>query len=155
MLAALADDLNTAGAITALHDLARAGDAAGLKASAQMIGLLGDGMGDWIGEKEHWLQSEPRDGGTNLSDVDLSLTQIDVQQWLGDLLGAHFEARQNMDYFRADEIRDGLSALGIPILIKKDGLPEIRFKDPAFAPSGDTALLWNGLHKLVTKVGLK
>ena len=48
VIAALADDLNTAGAIAALHDLARAGDAAGLKASAQMIGLLGDGMGDWL-----------------------------------------------------------------------------------------------------------
>ncbi|MBA4489361.1 cysteine--tRNA ligase [Paracoccus sp. S1E-3] len=50
VIAALADDLNTAGAIAALHDLARAGDAAGLKASAQMIGLLGDGMGGWLAE---------------------------------------------------------------------------------------------------------
>ncbi|MBL4808251.1 MAG: cysteine--tRNA ligase [Rhodobacteraceae bacterium] len=37
---ALADDLNTAGAIAALHALAREGDLSGLKASARFIGLL-------------------------------------------------------------------------------------------------------------------
>ncbi|MFN3642412.1 MAG: cysteine--tRNA ligase [Gemmobacter sp.] len=40
VLAALADDLNTAGAIAALHALAAAGDAAGLRASAMLLGLL-------------------------------------------------------------------------------------------------------------------
>lgn len=48
VIAALADDLNTAGAIAALHDLARAGDAAGLKASAGVLGLMGDELGGWI-----------------------------------------------------------------------------------------------------------
>ncbi|MFD1882457.1 cysteine--tRNA ligase [Paracoccus pacificus] len=48
VVAALADDLNTAGAIAAMHDLARAGDAAGLKASAQLLGLLDDAGGGWI-----------------------------------------------------------------------------------------------------------
>ncbi|WP_420344840.1 cysteine--tRNA ligase [Paenirhodobacter sp.] len=45
VIAALADDLNTAGAIAELHALA--GDPAVLKASAAMLGLLEDGMGDW------------------------------------------------------------------------------------------------------------
>ena len=44
---ALADDLNTAGALAALHAAAGAGDWAGLKASAGLLGLLQDGMGDW------------------------------------------------------------------------------------------------------------
>ena len=48
VIAALADDLNTAGAIVVLHDLAKAGDAAGLKASAGLLGLLDEGMGDWL-----------------------------------------------------------------------------------------------------------
>lgn len=39
VIAALADDINTPGAIAALHALASAGDAAGLKASAQVLGL--------------------------------------------------------------------------------------------------------------------
>ncbi|MGO4854664.1 cysteine--tRNA ligase [Phaeovulum sp. W22_SRMD_FR3] len=47
VIAALGDDLNTAGAIAALHELAGAGDLAGLKASAAMLGLLEDHMGDW------------------------------------------------------------------------------------------------------------
>jgi cysteinyl-tRNA synthetase len=44
--AALADDLNTAGALAALHLAAGQGDYAGLLASARMLGLLGEGMGD-------------------------------------------------------------------------------------------------------------
>ncbi|MDG2294228.1 MAG: cysteine--tRNA ligase [Paracoccaceae bacterium] len=44
---ALGEDLNTAGAITALHGLASKGDAAGLRASAELLGLLGNHMGDW------------------------------------------------------------------------------------------------------------
>ena len=47
VIAALADDLNTAGAIAALHELAGQGDAAGLLASARMLGLLGDDLGAW------------------------------------------------------------------------------------------------------------
>ena len=47
VLAALADDLNTAGAVAELHRLAAEGDAAALKGSAALMGLLGDGMGAW------------------------------------------------------------------------------------------------------------
>ena len=44
---ALSEDLNTSGAITALHALASKGDAAGLRASAGLLGLLGDDVGNW------------------------------------------------------------------------------------------------------------
>ena len=47
VIAALADDLNTAGAIAALHDLAGKGDGAGLLASARLLGLLGEDLGGW------------------------------------------------------------------------------------------------------------
>ncbi len=47
VVAALADDLNTAGAMAELHALAAAGDLAGLKASAGLMGLLQDDMGGW------------------------------------------------------------------------------------------------------------
>ena len=47
MVKALSEDLNTSGAITALHALASKGDAAGLRASAGLLGLLGDDMGNW------------------------------------------------------------------------------------------------------------
>ncbi len=47
VLDALADDLNTAGAIAEMHKLASAGDAASLLASANMVGLLTEDMGAW------------------------------------------------------------------------------------------------------------
>ena len=47
VLAALADDLNTAGAVAELHRLAAEGAVAALKGSAALMGLLGDGMGAW------------------------------------------------------------------------------------------------------------
>ncbi|MDF3854744.1 cysteine--tRNA ligase [Paracoccus sp. P2] len=48
VLAALADDLNTAGAIAALHEMAGQGDAPGLLAGARMLGLLTEELGGWI-----------------------------------------------------------------------------------------------------------
>ncbi|KPA22377.1 Cysteine--tRNA ligase [Shimia sp. SK013] len=47
IVAAVADDLNTAGAITELHRLASAGEAAELLAGAQMLGLLTGELGEW------------------------------------------------------------------------------------------------------------
>ncbi len=47
VVAALADDLNTAGAVAELHRLAAAGDAAALKGSAGLLGLLTDDLGGW------------------------------------------------------------------------------------------------------------
>ena len=47
LTAALADDLNTAGAIAVLHRLSSAGDAVALKGSAALLGLLESGMGAW------------------------------------------------------------------------------------------------------------
>lgn len=47
VLDALADDLNTAGALAAMHDLARAGDAAGLAGAADALGLLTPELGEW------------------------------------------------------------------------------------------------------------
>ncbi|MFN3847576.1 MAG: cysteine--tRNA ligase, partial [Paracoccaceae bacterium] len=48
LLSAVSDDLNTAGAIAVLHDLAREADWPGLIASARLLGVLEDGMGDWF-----------------------------------------------------------------------------------------------------------
>ncbi|MBF9050182.1 cysteine--tRNA ligase [Roseobacter sp. HKCCD9010] len=49
---ALADDLNTAGAVTELYRLATAGDAAGLLASARLMGLLTDELGAWFAAEQ-------------------------------------------------------------------------------------------------------
>ncbi|TYP69301.1 cysteinyl-tRNA synthetase [Stutzerimonas stutzeri] len=91
LIEALADDLNAAGAIAVLHDLAGRGDAGTLLASARMLGLLLPGMGDWA-------QADAGAAG-----------QIEA------LLAARLAARQARDFARADAIRDGFAAAGVEV----------------------------------------
>ncbi|MDB5666992.1 cysteine--tRNA ligase [Cypionkella sp.] len=48
LIDALSDDLNTAGAVTVLHELAASGNVSGLKASAAVLGLLTPEMSGWF-----------------------------------------------------------------------------------------------------------
>ena len=88
---ALADDLNTAGAMAVLHDLAGRGDGAGLAASARMLGLLLPDMGAW---------AEAGDDASVLIET---------------LLNARDAARKSRDFIRADAIRDGFAAAGVEV----------------------------------------
>ena len=85
VVAALSDDLNTHQALQVLHRLARANDGAGLKASAQLMGLLDNDMGDWVGVTtarhgdhysiemvENWLRS-----ARNKAMLTKSFTEVD------------------------------------------------------------------------------
>lgn len=90
LLAALGDDLNTAGAIAVLHGLANSGDAAGLKASAALLGLLDD---------EHdWTQRE---------------VAPQVAARIDALLLERASARKARDFARADALRDGFQRAGL------------------------------------------
>ncbi|MCE6958294.1 cysteine--tRNA ligase [Cereibacter sphaeroides] len=93
VLDAVADDLNTAGAIAELHRLAAAGDAARLKASARFIGLLEDGHGAWAVEGP-----DPRHA---------ALVEV--------VLAERSAARAARDFARADALRDGLVAAGVAV----------------------------------------
>lgn len=110
VLAALADDLNTAGAIAELHKLAAAGDAAGLKGSAAMLGLLSDAMGDWA----------------TAADADLSA--------YGDALAAaRAAAMETKDFSGVDAMKSMLLAAGVEVRMSKAGVeltPKPEF-DPA------------------------
>ena len=97
VVAALSDDLNTAGAIAALHDLARAGDGGALKASAGLLGLLGDGQGDWL-------------RGQTDADVDLHLHR------LRDLL---LRARAEKNYAESDRLKKALEEQGFAVQFVK------------------------------------
>ncbi|MFN3614647.1 MAG: cysteine--tRNA ligase [Rubrimonas sp.] len=94
VLDALADDLNIPGALAELHRLAAEGDAGGLRASAAVLGLLGDGMGGWTAAPEAG-EAGPR---------------IDA------LLAARAEARAAKDFARADAIRNALDAAGVVVM---------------------------------------
>lgn len=100
VVAALADDLNTAGAIAALHALARGGKAAELKASAALLGLLTDDLAGW---------------------ADAQSVSGDVAGLVEALLEARKQARAAKDFTRADALRDGFAAAGVLVKDTAEG----------------------------------
>jgi cysteinyl-tRNA synthetase len=110
-LAALEDDLNTPRALAALFELAReanratdpatrAGLAARLRASGELLGVLG-------AEPEAWFKSAPAAG----------LSNADIER----LLGERRDARARRDFAAADRIRQELTAAGVSIEDGPDG----------------------------------
>ena len=93
-LESIADDLNTAGAIAELHALASRGEADKLKATAGVLGLLEDHMGDWA------------------KSVDLSL-------WETKLTKAREKAMESKDFAQVDRLKSGLIAAGIDVRMSK------------------------------------
>ena len=98
VVAALADDLNTAGAIAELHALAGAGDAAGLKASAALLGLLEDGMGGWA------------EAG------------VDLAPYAARLDGLRQAAMLAKDFAPVDAMKAALVAAGVEVRMSKAGV---------------------------------
>ena len=96
VLAALADDLNTPGAIAALHRLARAGDGPGLASGMALMGLEG-------------LEARQAEVAPDVADL------------LDRLLTARADARTAKDWARADQLRDGFAAAGVTVRDTADG----------------------------------
>jgi cysteinyl-tRNA synthetase len=91
VISALCDDLNTSGAIAALHALKKANNAADLRASLSLLGI----------------------GLTFHVEVNVNVTsRVDV------LVSARAAARASKDWKESDRIRDELLAMGI---VLKDG----------------------------------
>ncbi|MFN3282365.1 MAG: cysteine--tRNA ligase [Tabrizicola sp.] len=112
---ALADDLNTAGALAALHVAAGAGDWAGVKASAGLLGLLGDGMGAWA----------------RAPAVDLSAQT----ERLASLRDAAMATR---DFSAVDALKSALIAAGVEVRMSKAGVELV--PGPDFDPAKLEAL---------------
>ena len=95
---ALADDLNTAGALTHLHALSKdAGQIETFVASAQMLGLLTDEMGGW-------------DEVADLSAFSDKLSEI------------RQEAMVTKDFSRVDALKTELIAAGLDVRMSKAGV---------------------------------
>jgi cysteinyl-tRNA synthetase len=99
VLACLADDLNTAGAIAVLHKLAAQGDAAGLMAGADMLGLLLTDMGAWV---------EVKGMDLNVYGTALEVTRA--------------AAMQTKDFSDVDRIKSMLMAAGVEVRMSKAGV---------------------------------
>ena len=99
VLACLADDLNTAGAIAVLHKLAAKGDAAGLMAGADMLGLLLTDMGAWV---------EVKGMDLNVYGTALEVTRA--------------AAMQTKDFSDVDRIKSMLMAAGVEVRMSKAGV---------------------------------
>ncbi|MCA1334731.1 cysteine--tRNA ligase [Pseudooceanicola marinus] len=99
VVAALADDLNTAGAVAELHKLAGAGDAAELKASAQFLGLLTEELGSWA-----------------------EAPQADLSTYAEALAATREEALQTKDFSKVDAMKQALIAAGVEVRMSKAGV---------------------------------
>ena len=98
VLAALSQDLNTAGALAELHRLAGAGDAAGLLASAQLLGLLLPEMGAWAD------------------------AQVDLTAHAEALAQIRSKAMESKDFSAVDALKSALMAAGVEVRMSKSGV---------------------------------
>ena len=96
---ALADDLNTAGVVAELHRLAGAGDAAGLKATAGLIGLLDDQHGAWA----------------NTESVDLSALETRMAE-------TRAAAMESKDFSEVDRLKAVMISAGLEVRMSKAGV---------------------------------
>lgn len=97
VVSALADDLNTAGAMAELHRLASVGDAAALKASAGLLGLLDDAAGAWA-------------------------LGPDMSVFEGVLFEARQLAMQSKDFSEVDRLKAAYVAAGLEVRMSKEGV---------------------------------
>jgi cysteinyl-tRNA synthetase len=98
VVAALAGDLNTAGALAELHRLAGEGDAAGLLASAQLLGLLLPELGGW------------------------DEAGVDLAPWVNRLAGLRAEAVETKNFAPVDALKSALTAAGLEVRMSKAGV---------------------------------
>ncbi|MBE9635327.1 cysteine--tRNA ligase [Salipiger mangrovisoli] len=103
LVALLSDDLNTSGALTRLHKLAKdaagdAGAAGALLASAQLLGLLTDELGDWVS------------AGPDLSGL------------ADHLAGVRANAMETKDFSEVDRLKTALIEAGVEVRMSKAGV---------------------------------
>ena len=110
VIEALADDLNTAQALTELHQLSHANDAASLKATLQFLGLMGEASPDWV------------------TDVGVDLTPYADQ-----LAALRAAAMETKDFGAVDALKSALTAAGAEVRMSKAGVEVL--PGPDFDPS--------------------
>ncbi len=98
VVATLSQDINTAGALAELHRLAGAGDAAGLLASARLLGLLLPELGGW------------------------DQASVDLFPFAVALAEARIKAMESKDFTELDALKSALTAAGAEVRMSKAGV---------------------------------
>ena len=124
VLQALADDLNTASALTELHAAAGRGDLAELRSSAQILGLLTSDFGAWDALKMATFVPHADYGLDALTKYDTfaSTHFRDIMSELSFLIMVRRQLREKKDFQLADQIRRELVDAGITIEDKEQGI---------------------------------
>ncbi len=108
-LAALADDLNTAGALARLHELAAAGEAGALRATAALLGLLEEGQGGWA-----------------------EAASVDLAPLAERLAALRAQAMESKDFSEVDAMKAALVEAGVEVRMLREGVELVA--GPDFAP---------------------
>ena len=116
VMAALADDLNTAQAIAELHQIAQSGDLGALRSGLRLLGLLTDGVPDWARRVE-----------------------ADLSPYAARLADARETAVQTKNFAPVDALKSALTAAGVEVRMSKDGVELIA--GPGFDPAKLEGLL--------------
>ncbi|MCL6281919.1 cysteine--tRNA ligase [Ruegeria sp. 2012CJ41-6] len=115
VLEALADDLNTSKAVAVLHRLAKDGNAASLKASAQFLGLLTDEL-NWVHHlAPQSVLSQPILGRPTLQ-------QFEKTKWEELLIGERAKAMATKDFKELDRLKALLLEAGVEVRMSKAGV---------------------------------
>ena len=108
VIEALADDLNTAGAISVLYTLKN--DPAKLLASARFLGLLQPELGDWAAQDQAMV---------DLITVSVKDAMIELAEKMTDLRA---KAMENKDFSGVDGLKAALTEAGVEVRMSKTGV---------------------------------
>ena len=108
---ALADDLNTAGALAELHAAAGAGDWAGVRASADLMGLLGPETANWGWKKVEVSFGTVFVAGEGNQDQHFAVVRAFTELWQARRAAKDFVAA---DQLKAIAVKAGLELKVIP-----------------------------------------
>jgi cysteinyl-tRNA synthetase len=109
VVAALADDLNTPGALAILHELSKQQDLSTFAASASLLGLLSNALAEWPRQDE-------------LSDEVRARIERLARMWS--------RYRDDKDWAKADRIRSSLQDVGVRVIQKDPQHWEVRYENP-------------------------
>ncbi|MEZ5721763.1 MAG: cysteine--tRNA ligase [Paracoccaceae bacterium] len=127
VVAALADDLNTPLAVAALHTLAKQAESSGvgaaeLKASAALVGLLNDELGDWDWQTRVVSAAGDAAGSSTARGIGSAVSTNSLQDLANKLSALRNTAMKTKDFSSVDSMKAALVAAGVEVRMSKAGV---------------------------------